>query len=253
MKARICSIAVLALILTGVAPAAFAFKMEAGTFTINATTGGSPGFTSQTFQQAYAAPPLVFILTVNTGGNDATLVRIRNVTVTGFEAVTVEAPGNDGAHAAVTFCADVAGNGSILGTAVNISTDTTAAEVAARLKTAIDAAGLNFTVTNAGAGLLNLTNTSLGTLGNISITETVLNAGHVVVGMSNGVGNVATVSIGTGDKIGLDPPAVNTTGTLTVDGTAEAVTIDNTAGQSGFSPTTAPNGAKSFVCYYNRI
>ncbi|MCZ6666913.1 MAG: LamG domain-containing protein, partial [Gammaproteobacteria bacterium] len=71
--------------------------MESGAFTINATTGGSPSFTAQSFQQTYDTVPVVFILTTNRGG-DITVVRIRNVTTTGFEAVMVEDPSENGPH-----------------------------------------------------------------------------------------------------------------------------------------------------------
>ncbi|MEE2982609.1 MAG: hypothetical protein VX929_04870, partial [Pseudomonadota bacterium] len=47
---------------------AVASKMESGAFTINATTGGSPSFTTQSFQQTYDTVPVVFILTINRGG-----------------------------------------------------------------------------------------------------------------------------------------------------------------------------------------
>ena len=74
---------------------AFAFKMESGSFRINATTGGSPSFTTRSFQQAYDVIPVVIILTTNRGG-DSTVVRIRNVTLAGFEATVVETPGKMG-------------------------------------------------------------------------------------------------------------------------------------------------------------
>ena len=89
------------LLACAVAPA-FAFKMESGSINIAATTGGSPAFTRRTFQQTYSTPPVVVVMTWPTGGDDSTIVRVRNVTTTSFEATVVESPGEDGPHAAMT-------------------------------------------------------------------------------------------------------------------------------------------------------
>ena len=99
MNVRNTPIAILAILLALGLPAqdAFAFKMETGSFRINATTGGSPSFTTRSFQQTYDVIPIVIILTTNRGGN-STVVRIRNVSVTNFEATVVESPGEDGPH-----------------------------------------------------------------------------------------------------------------------------------------------------------
>jgi hypothetical protein len=83
------------------APAASAFKMEVGSFTIAATTGASPAFTQRLFQQLYPVPPIVIVLATNQGGTGA-MVRIRAVTTGGFQAVVVEDPGLDGPHSAMT-------------------------------------------------------------------------------------------------------------------------------------------------------
>lgn len=79
---------------------ALAFKMESGEVRVNATSGGGPTFTAHVFQQAYDVPPVVFTMTTNQGG-DSSIIRIRNVTTTGFEAVMVETPGEDGPHVAM--------------------------------------------------------------------------------------------------------------------------------------------------------
>lgn len=84
---------------------------------------------------------------------------------------------NDGINAAVLYEFDTAGNGVTGGRVqVNVSTDTTAAQVAARLKTAIEANQTYLTVTDAGTGVLTLTSTSR----NITLTETVANGGFLV-------------------------------------------------------------------------
>ncbi len=60
-----------------------------------------------------------------------------------------------------------------------------------------------------------------------------------------GVASAKPVSVGTGDKLGVVGNLSGTAAVLTVDGTAEAVTVDAT--YDGFSPTTAPDGAKDYV------
>ncbi|MFY8327079.1 DUF6701 domain-containing protein [Pseudoalteromonas sp. ZZD1] len=57
----------------------------------------SPIWTKINFQQQYDTPPAVFMLSTNQGGNPA-IVRIRNVTTTGFEALPLEPTGEDGEH-----------------------------------------------------------------------------------------------------------------------------------------------------------
>lgn len=83
-----------------VSPMVSAFKMEAGTFTLN-DTFALTAFTSVTLQQTYDNPPLIFILPTDEGG-DPSDVRVKNVTITGFETAAVEPPGNDGQHVPMT-------------------------------------------------------------------------------------------------------------------------------------------------------
>lgn len=66
------------------------------------TTAAGSTFTNVTFATAFAATPVVVVLTTNQGG-DPSILRIRNVTSAGFEVAAVEPPGNDGPHAAITF------------------------------------------------------------------------------------------------------------------------------------------------------
>lgn len=99
MSLRCLSLAIrllLALALCAAFSSAFAFKMEAGEFRIEDTFGN--GITSRSFQQPFDVAPVVFILTTNQGG-DSSVVRIVNVTTTGFDSVMVEPPGEDGPHA----------------------------------------------------------------------------------------------------------------------------------------------------------
>ncbi len=80
---------------------AYAWKMEAATVTIQATSGASPAFTHASFRQTYPTAPLVFVLTTNQG-SDPGAVRIRNVTTGGFELTVMEPKPNDGPHAVMT-------------------------------------------------------------------------------------------------------------------------------------------------------
>ncbi len=79
-----------------------AWKMEAGSISLAAINSGDVGFTTVTFQQSYAAAPLVFLLTANENPEPAA-ARIRNVTASGFEIVPVEPPNEDGAQPASTL------------------------------------------------------------------------------------------------------------------------------------------------------
>jgi len=84
---------------------------------------------------------------------------------------------NDGINSAVLYEFDTAGDGVTGGRVqVNVSTDTTAAQVAERLKTAILANQSYISVTHNGSGVLTLTATSR----NITLTENVTDAGFLV-------------------------------------------------------------------------
>lgn len=63
------------------------------------------------------------------------------------------------------------------------------------------------------------------------------------------VGVAATISVGTGDKIGVAYNVANSTGLMFVGGVAEAVTVDPTA--DAWTATSVPNGALSFVALLN--
>ena len=54
-------------------------------------------WTTISFSQVYDEPPAVFMLSTNQGNNPA-IVKIRNVTRTGFEALPLEPSGEDGPH-----------------------------------------------------------------------------------------------------------------------------------------------------------
>lgn len=71
-------------------------RME-GRFIQLQNTYTTPVWTQVNFQQTYDAPPAVFMLSTNQGSNPA-IIRIRNVTTTGFEALPLEPSGEDGEH-----------------------------------------------------------------------------------------------------------------------------------------------------------
>ena len=105
---------------------------------------------------------------------------------------------NDGTNPAVTFWFDQTGTYTPPGgydstnIRVNISGDTTADQVALTAKTAINGVGsdLHITAGAIAAGKLNIENDNFGTSGNQSVTETVVDAGFTVSGMSGGLDGI---------------------------------------------------------------
>lgn len=96
---------------------------------------------------------------------------------------------NDGTNPAVTFEFD--SNASVVQTptlrAVTFSGASTADQIRDAIISAINnAPALNIIAESGGAALVKLTNKNPGTAGNQTITETVVNAGFVVTGMSGG-------------------------------------------------------------------
>lgn len=95
----------------------------------------------------------------------------------------------DGISPAKVYEFDTAGDGVTTGRVqVDISTDTTAATVAARLRTAILANQPSLSVTDNGDGTLTVVHNWSGSGGNVTMTENVADAGHTVVGLSGGAG-----------------------------------------------------------------
>lgn len=88
------------LLLLVLAPAAKAIDMKAGRVTLNSpfASGGSPSFTSISFQQAFNFVPVVVVVpTTDNAGPDS--VRIRSITTTGFEVAVVYPDGAGGTNA----------------------------------------------------------------------------------------------------------------------------------------------------------
>jgi len=77
-----------------------AWKMEAQSVDLPATSGQSQSF-SFSFQQTYDTPPIVVSLATDDGSQPGAL-RISNVTTTGFQIAQVEPFSEDGPHAAMT-------------------------------------------------------------------------------------------------------------------------------------------------------
>lgn len=100
------------------------------------------------------------------------------------ETITI----GDGFRPPVVYELDVAGDG-VAGDSVqvDVSGATTAAEVAAIMKTAIEANQPLLTVTDNTDGTLALAHQLAGVVGNVTITYTVDDAGFAVAGMSGGI------------------------------------------------------------------
>lgn len=95
----------------------------------------------------------------------------------------------DGFTPAKVYEFDTAGDGVTGGRIqVNISSDTTAAQVAARLRTAILANQPGLNVVDNADGTLTVTHGWIGSQGNQTMTENVANAGFTVVGLTGGAG-----------------------------------------------------------------
>lgn len=78
----------------------------------------------------------------------------------------------------------------------------------------------------------------------LKVFKTVTSVTKAAVGAA-----AAAVSVGTGDKIGVTWNVANTTGLAFVNGVLEAVTVDAT--NDGWTATSVPNGALSFVVLLN--
>lgn len=99
----------------------------------------------------------------------------------------------DGINPATVYEFDTAGDGVTGGRVqVNVSSDTTAAQVAARLRTAILANQPALSVTDNADGTLTLAHRVPGTIGNNTITENVAHASFTVSGLSGGSAGAVT-------------------------------------------------------------
>ncbi len=98
----------------------------------------------------------------------------------------------DGMNPAVLYEYDKSANGVTAGRVNWAAGATSAADVAATLKTAIDANQPGITVTDNLDGTLTLTHKWPGLGGNVTITEAVTHASFTVAGMSGGLAEVAT-------------------------------------------------------------
>jgi hypothetical protein len=105
---------------------------------------------------------------------------------------------DDGINAAVTFEFDT--NSSVTQTDTLRQVDISAAADDDDVKTAIISAvtgapTLDITATSGGTGIVTLTNDTYGTVGNVTITETVTDAKFAVSGMSSGAGDMKVLSV----------------------------------------------------------
>jgi len=118
---------------------------------------------------------------------DATLTVTENVTNAGFST----------AARTEIYHFDTAGDGVTAGhVQVNVSTDTTAADVAARLTTAINACvAFRVLATDNATGTVTVTRTNTLVAGNVTLTENVANGTFAVTGFTGGVKSVAGVQL----------------------------------------------------------
>lgn len=162
------------------------YRVNVSTYAgVSAFTGS--GLNDVAFSGTYSgstAGAFTVEVTANTAATYATgtIVCVAKASLVDGETVTLD----DGPHT-VVFEFDVAGDGVTGGrTAVDVSTDTSAIDVAARLHAAINGvvAGLTITSTDPGTGTLNLANDVAGTAGNVATADTVTDAGFSTTGMS---------------------------------------------------------------------
>jgi hypothetical protein len=127
---------------------------------------------------------------------------------------------NDGVNPAVTFEFD--SNSSVVQTATLRAVTFTGGDSANTIRdsiiTAVNGAPtLNITASNGGAALVSLVNDLAGYAGNVTITETVANAGFIVTGMSGGttVINLTNNVPGTFGNISITETVANANFTVT--------------------------------------
>ncbi len=110
----------------------------------------------------------------------------------------------DGLAPAKLYEFDTAGDGVTAGRVqVDISGATTAADVAAILRTAIRTNQPAIAVTNNGDGTLTVIQQIPGTVGNVTMTENVANAAHTVSGFSGGAAATNAVADTTDKKVAV--------------------------------------------------
>lgn len=170
-------------------------------------------------QKINGAPALTISAYLTTAGVAATgsITTVAGANLVDGEQFVLD----DGVNAAVTFEFD--SNASVVETATLRAVVFTGAETADQIRdliiTAIgNAPTLSITASNGGAATVSLANDRTGTLGNITITETVVDAGFVVAGMSGGTDAIISLTETTGGTAG------NQTITETVTDAAFAVT-----------------------------
>ncbi|MEM7304115.1 MAG: H-type lectin domain-containing protein [Pseudomonadota bacterium] len=79
----------------------YAWRLEAGR-AVTSNTLSNPSFRTVTFDQTFDTVPIVIVLPTDQGGNASTL-RIRNITTSGFDVAPLEPPSFDGLHLEMDF------------------------------------------------------------------------------------------------------------------------------------------------------
>ena len=134
----------------------------------------------------------------------------------------------DGINPPVLYEFDVAGDGVTAGRVqVNVSADTTAAQVAARLRTAILANQPALSVTDNADGTLTVTSDIAGAHANITITENVTHASFTVAGLTGGAAETANITADTTIKLWKLPRQALITRVLYINPTGLAEDANN--------------------------
>jgi hypothetical protein len=144
-------------------------------------------------------------------------------------------------------------NGSFTDIQVNLSGLTTANEVRDALISAINGSAIEVTASNGGAGIVALVNDTVGGAGNVTITETVANAGFIVDGMNGGGYSIEVAALAesyrTGALVGEDPqPAYIASLFMTASGTVDITQYDVTT--AAIIPVVLLNRARGNAATY---
>jgi len=144
-------------------------------------------------------------------------------------------------------------NGSFTDIQVNLSGLTTANEVRDALISAINGSAIEVTASNGGAGIVALVNDTVGGAGNVTITETVTNAGFIVDGMNGGGYSIEVAALAesyrAGALVGEDPqPAYIASLFMTPTSTVDITQYDATS--IGVIPVTLLNRARGGAATY---
>lgn len=126
-----------------------------------------------------------------------TITAVANASMADTDYITI----GDGFNPPVVYEYDKAADGVTAGRVNWAAGASTANDVATTLVTAINANQPLLTCSAPSAGVFTITHKILGTVGNVTITENVANAGFLVTGLSGGSANQAAADPATGAEL----------------------------------------------------